>query len=1166
MISQNKLIGFCYLYIAGLVLAMLFPVDPSWLIGLRAVTGVAMAVAAILLMRGWWSGDRVAERAGFSGLNLWLAGALCLSAVFLGYTRYISSDTVPDMRLGEIRIDGGTRVFHQHTPLPDISRLRLTTNTELDRDIRLRIRGELDARVPVRNEQDVCRLDTEGRWMFRVVRMPLTSEVITLKADDPVGTDYVMEQPFSRITGIEWLDGPEQGVITVHRISNHIGTFVRPRRAQSPVTVLGRITGDPRVYDFKTVLPVTPQFIQFPAGGPFYRVEGGDIQVTIHPGMDGYDALARTEAYGADVQIRGELTVARAEANPGGFNARRFMQNYNIYGLMSPFQPRGQPPPVHIVAPEDGEVRTGNPLVGFSLGLRDRVLRLFKATMPYPQSAFLGGVTLGLRYGLQGAPYMASDPWEGREEPAWARRVGLGKSEAQIVDDFRSSGVNHVLAVSGLHVTILTVMFMAIFTMARFPRQVYVPGVIFALVVFAIITGARPSTLRAVIMNSLFLLTWAYMDRGLRSSVLIGVPVAAFLILLHNPLVVVDPSFTLSFGAILSLALITVPVHEQLCRLRGNRFAAVILIVIATTLIGIRHWALLMTPLFLLPWALLCLVAFHAAGRLEARGLGISRGFSFANMPESVNTFVAAQFAIQVGMMLPLSAYYFNRWPFAGAYANLLAIPLIGVVLQLAAIAGLLGLLPFIGPFIALVINAANWIFTSIFLWLAHVSTLVFPYPFVRRPRVTEIVVYYLFIGAFVWHRPLWRRVCDACAKFGWRNRAAPVLVLGALALVVSTPVWVARALDTRPPGLHVTVLSVGYGSAILVESPGGQRILIDTGFVEHERGRRNEAVRTILPFLSHTRQRHLDGLILTSPLPERAAGAAYVLEHARAPRVYVPPMLADLSSDMTFEEFTARLAEPRQLAAYEPERLETMYNELVRHHEWPLRSSLSKALERRDDSPVNRWAGWATHVRAVQSGAVLFEEEHEGKPFRIEVLGPPAEIPQAFPIENGSLVLRVVYGDFALLVPGPLAYEGQRLLAEQWDAEALRANILVVPHQGAAWPGREERPPRFRVIRALEEYTEPLLDRVQPERVIFEFGNPRPVLGDAGRTAVNLYEITWRYYADRLGEEACLSTDRDLAVLIHSDGVSFTLETQAERNRARGGEEDAVSDLAIGL
>ncbi len=1160
MKMQSKIIGGCYLYIGGIILAMLFPMDPSWLPWLRLASGIALGIAGLLLLMGLVTGDTADTAAQRLFRVVW--PALCLGAIFLGYTRYTSANTVPDMQVGEIRIEGPTREFIQRTDLPDTSRLRLEKSEDIERDIRIRMVGELDARLPVIREDGTHAMDTDGRWMFRQARMPITSDVITVRAADPVGTEYVLDQPFSRITGIEWLEGPASGSVALYRISNHIGSFVRPGRAQSPVTVLARITSDPRVYDFKTVLMVTPAFIQYPAGGPFYRVEGGDIQVTIHPGMDGYNEFARTAAYGADVQIQGELTVARAESNPGGFNARQFMQNYNIYGLMRPYQPRGQPPPMRMVAPEGQDVRPGNPLVSFSLNLRDRVLLLFKSTMPYPQSAFLGGVTLGLRYGLQGAQF----PGEAEAGPV-ASRLGMGKSEAQIVDDFRSSGVNHVLAVSGLHVTILTVMFVAIFALLKFPKQVFVPFVIFALVVFAIITGARPSTLRAVIMNSLFLLTWGYLDKGLLSSVLIGVPVAAFLILIHNPLVVVDPSFTLSFGAILSLALITMPAHELLCRLRGNRFMAVIIFVVATSLIGIFQWTLITTPFFIGPWVLFGLLMYLIADALEEKGLGVTRRFAFSAMPEGVSTFLAAQIAIQIGMMIPLSAFYFCRWPFAGAYANLIAIPLIGVVVQLGAIAGLLGLVPVIGPFIALLLSAANWIFASFFLWLAHVSATIFPYPFVRRPRVIEIVVYYFFIAAFVWHKPLWKWIRGVCDRRGWTHRRAPVLLACGLALAATIPLWVAPPRDTRPDGLHVTVLSVGYGSSILVESPGGRRILIDTGFVEHERGRRNEAERTILQYMSHAAIRTLDGLILTSPLPERAAGASYILGQMRVHQLFLPPMLAELSSDMTFDEFKASLGPRLHIDTQYPyERVRSMYHELVGHPEWPRRPSLATALESRGDTVINRWSGWKTTAQTVGAGHVLFEEEVDGQSFRIEVLGPARQPTPTRIIENNGLVLRVVYGDFAMLITGALHYDGQQHLAQTRGAHELQAQILVVPHHGAANPTRAMRPDRGAVLDALEESTRPLLDRVNPELAIFEFGNPRPVLEDMGRPAVNLYETTRQYYQSRLGTDQVLSTDRDLAIMIHSDGRDYTMDTQARRNRARGGDDDAVSDLSIGL
>jgi len=1162
MNAQSKIILFCYLYIFGIVLAMLVPLDPVWLIWLQVAVATALIPAGVFLLRSLLKGPEASPEKKVTRTTFLVWTLLFAGSVLFGYSRHISSNTVPDMRIGEIVINSSNRVFKQQATLPDTSRLRLRKSGNLVDDVKIRLRGELDARVPVRDSKGICTMDEHGRWIFQINRMPLESEIITIKSNDPPGTDYLVNQPFSRITGIDWVEGPETGVIEVHRISNHIGSFVRPGRAQSPVTVLGNISSDTRVYDFKTVLIITPDYIQYPAGGPFYRVEGGEIQVTVQPSMDGYAAFARTGAYGADVELKGELTVARAESNPGGFNARKFMQNYNIFGLMSLFQPRGAAAPIHMVAPAGGEIRTGDPLVAMSLQLRDRVLRIFKATMPYPQSAFLGGVTLGLRYGLQGTQF----PGE-KTESAMLTKLGLGRSEALIVDDFKASGVNHVLAVSGLHVTIITAMFVAIFGLLRMPKKVFVPFVIFALIVFAIITGARPSTLRAVIMNSLFLLTWGYLDKSLMSSLMLGVPVAAFIILLHNPLVVVDPSFTLSFGAILSLGLLTMPAHDILSRLRGNQFVAVILLSVATTCIGIYHWMLVVTPLFIIPWAVFCAVVYLLSGELEKRGLGIRRKFAFASIPESLSTFLAAQVAIQIGMMIPLSAYYFCRWPFGGAYANLIAIPLIGVVVQLGAIAGLLGLIPVIGTYIALMLSAANWIFTTFFLWLAHVFNLWFPYPFVRRPSEVEVLVYYIFVAAFVWHKPLWRWIKNICETRGWSHRYAPGLLAGTMGIAAVLPLWLAPSRDSRPPGLHVTALSVGYGSSILIESPGGKKILVDTGYVEHERGRRNEADRTILPFLAHSDIHNLDALILTSPLPERSAGAAYIMEHLRVKHLFVSPLLANLLDAKSRDEFVSVLSAGAPLSHMDPQRIDAMSNELVVNPQWPKRRSLSRSLASRHDSFINRWAGWVVNRQVVTSGMILFEEKADGKSFRIDVLGPSSSVAWSeYPIENSSLIIRVVYGEFAMLLPSSLHYEGQKQLADTWPDDQLRSQILVMPDHGAAMPGYLDRPTRTQVQRELEMHTSPLLSRVKPEMALFEFGSPRPVMGDRGRTAIDVHGITRQYMADRVGDENILSTDRDMAIMIYSDGTGYQIDTQALRNRVEGGEDDAVSDISVGL
>ncbi len=1162
---QSKVIFFCYAYVAGLVVAMVAPADPSMLPLLHAAVALCLGPAAAYF--GWRIvksfGTTAPERARALSRIDWFV--LLIPAMVLGYTRYTASNTVLDTRLGEVRVVQGEAVFQQDAPIADTSRLRLRKTGPLEADLRLRLHGELRARVPVLDENGQAAMDAKGRWRFRVARLEQASEIVTIRADDPAGTDYPVAEPFNRITSAEVLSGPDSAAVSLYRVSNHIGSFARPGRNMPPVLVLGHISQDPWVYDFKTVLHVEPEFIQVPPGGPCYKVEGGEIQVVLKPGLTGYERYARTEAYGYDVQARGELSVARHEANPGGFDAQRFMQNYNTFGIMSVFQPRGGSPPIRIVTPPDGTPRRGNGLVEFSLALRDQLLRVIKLTMPYPQSSFLGGVTLGLRYGLHGVVCMFSDRYRAPGPGAAAAEAVHRDCEETIADEFKESGVNHVLAVSGLHVTIITVMFIGIFALLRMPKQVYTPAIILALVVFAIITGARPSVLRAVIMNSLFLLAWAYLDQGLRASALLGVPVAAFLILLQNPLVVVDPSFTLSFGAILSLALITGPSYQILCGMRGNLFLAFIVTATATTLIGIFHWPLLVSGSFLVPYAFACVSVFWAARLLERRGIRLLGDIGYGDIPASAGAFFAAQFAIQIGMMVPLSSFYFCRWPFAGAYANLIAIPLIGVVVQLAAIGGLLGIVPVVGNYIALVLGAANWIFASAFLWLAHASALAFPYPFVRKPSVAFLIVYYLYCAGFVWHKPIWAWVKGRCERMGFAGRGAPAVAVAVLAVLCTFPLWFPHG-PARKPGLNVTVLSVGYGSSLLIETPGGRNILVDTGYVEHERGRRNEAVRDILPFLSYRGIRRLDGLIITSPLPERAAGAGHILEQCWIGELCVPPGLADLRPDLPLADLLGRWGPKEALGGYPASRLQAMYDELVGSPSWPRRASLARGLRTRGDTFWNRWAGWVVLPREVKAGDVLFEEAGGERPFRIEVLGPDGARHADHPIENGSLVLRVVYGGFALLLPSDLHYEGQRRLAGLPAGREMGAQVMMVPDHGAAVPGGP--PDRFKadVQEALGASLGALLDRVKPEKVILEYGNPKPVLGPSSESAARTEELTAQYLAGRLGAEACLSTDRDMAVFIHSDGEAFTVTTQAEINRAEGGIAEAVEDIEVGL
>ncbi|HOW98707.1 MAG TPA: ComEC/Rec2 family competence protein [Kiritimatiellia bacterium] len=1138
---QNKIIVFCYAYLLGIGLCMLAPLDVHFLPWLWLSVAIAFA---FLVAQSYRSRLRAAVDPAPSQRGLWIG--LVVAPLLLGYTRYVSVNTLPDSTLGMLEIRDGQPSFVATMALNDTSRLRLEKTEPLSADLRVRFVGEVRSRVPILSEQGIPTLDSEARWRFREVVTPQVSEVVEIKQNDPVGTSYVIPQPFNKIERVEVLSGPAAGRVKVHRVSNHIASFVRPGRNQTPVTLLARITSDPWLYSFKTVLTITPYYIQYRPDGPFFKVEGGDVRVTLGPDSDNYTQFACTKSYGYDIVVHGELTMASGKANPAGFDQRKYLNNYGVFGQMSVKQFLGGPRPLEAVAPAGQDLRTGNPLVELSLEIRDRLLRVFKQTHPYPSSAFMGGIALGLRYGLQSTECMYSSM-----NPSSGSRSLVGQHDdcrELIADEFRVAGVNHVLAVSGLHVTIITVMFVGIFTLLRMSRRVYVPIIVLALVIFAILTGARPSSLRAVIMNSLFLLTWAYMDKSLRSSVLLGVPVAALLILLENPNVMVDPSFSLSFMAILALALLTGPSYDVLCKFKGNDLVSLFLVIAFWTSSVIASWHLMESGTY---WLLF--VAFAGAvfglGRLLTRlGIRLIGDRGFADIPIGISTFIAAQFAIQLGMMVPLSPFYFCRWPVAGAFANLIAIPLVGVVLQVGVIAAMIGLIPGIGIWIALLLNAADWVFGAGFLLIAHYCTKWFPYPLVARPTSRGLLLYFLLLALFVWWRPFYRWASDvvrARTRAGRARLGALVVLLVALFMVwVRYPVtWAEKS------GLNITVLAVRYGSSILIQTPGGKNVLVDAAFVQRDRSRANEAERNIIVYLTTLGIRRLDGLILTSPRLERSSGIPYVLDRCRVDTFYTPPGLANLSTNITPEDFAAELGVPLEDTG-------ALYPEIIGTPSAPRQLSTAKVLAGRGPTLVNRLAHAVIQHKTARAGDVLFREEVRGREFAIEVLSPDAEPFAEHNLDNQSLVLRVRYGDFAMLLPSDLHFAGQQRLLERYDAAALRSDVVVMPNRGVAMPGSFMVNMKEMVRSAMRTVTLPLFQKIAPKYAIFEFGNPKPVLGDLSRDSIKVYEIARREICDALGDDRVLNTDRDLTIFIRSDGTSCEVVTQAEKLRGTASED----------
>lgn len=135
----------------------------------------------------------------------------------------------------------------------------------------------------------------------------------------------------------------------------------------------------------------------------------------------------------------------------------------------------------------------------------------------------------------------------------------------ELRENFSRSGLSHIMAVSGMHVSTLLVLIFAVFRFFRMKKRI--AGIFAALfiVLFVCFTGASPSAVRAGIM-AIMAIAAELIYR--RAEPFRSLAVAAFLILIFQPFAAFDISFLLSFGAVLGILLFSGRIEHAV----GKRF------------------------------------------------------------------------------------------------------------------------------------------------------------------------------------------------------------------------------------------------------------------------------------------------------------------------------------------------------------------------------------------------------------------------------------------------------------------------------------------------------------------------------------------------------------------------------------------------------------------
>jgi competence protein ComEC len=389
-------------------------------------------------------------------------------------------------------------------------------------------------------------------------------------------------------------------------------------------------------------------------------------------------------------------------------------------------------------------------------------------------------------------------------EAALARGFVLGQDDridSRTVEDFRRSGLAHLLAVSGQNVALLALLatpFLALLGLSLRGRVICTGALI---AVYVPLAGGGPSIQRAGVMGIAALLAVA---AGRPSSRLYALLLAAAATLALNPRAGADVGWQLSFAAVAGILLISGPMSRRL------------------------------------------------AGHL-------GRGAWQKALADGVAMSVAATVATT-----PLVAHHFGTVPVASLPANLVALPAVAPAMWLGMLAAAAGQVPGlpVGPIndlnailLAYIAQVAEWFGDP--GWAT--ARVALESPAALAAAYAALAALCLGAGRLVLRRRPRR------GRPGGPALAGTAVALGLLALAVPALLPAAGAPAGRRPGtLRVTVFDVGQGDAILLEPPRSLPVLVDTGPAEADAGRRlrDAGVENLAAVvLSHEQADHAGGL-----------------------------------------------------------------------------------------------------------------------------------------------------------------------------------------------------------------------------------------------------------------------------------------------------------------
>ncbi len=482
--------------------------------------------------------------------------------------------------------------------------------------------------------------------------------------------------------------------------------------------------------------------------------------------------------YGDLVTVSGTL---RDPEPFGGFDYPAYLAAQGISGIMSADH--------SAVVGESGGWRE------WPYSVRGRLAESVEDTIPYPQSALGQALLLGLR----------------------------GDLPPEMEQEFRSTGTSHLLAISGLHVGVLVVMFLAVSAWLLGRRGLYFLAVPLVVVwAYALVTGMPPSVVRAAVMGSVYLVAIAV---GRPGSILPALALSAGAMTAISPEIIQRVSFQLSFAAMAGIAL-TQPFVPRWSPVPAGSQQA--------------WWE---------PWA------FNLV-RAPLMALIISWSAMLATWP--------------------LLAFNFREVALPGIIVTVLALPAMPFIMAGTLLAAVVGLASTtVGQFFGWLV----WVPSSYLIELVKLA----PDWALQTDWANNwlVVAWYSALGVLLLLlKPgrlgrAWSWAKDRVAALRQTQtepaKTVPVVLLAVLMSAAAVTLWL-QVGSGGDGDLHVYFFDVGQGDSALIVTPEGRQILVDGG------PKADSAIRALSETMPNG-DRSLDLVVLTHLDADHSRGLLDVLD-----------------------------------------------------------------------------------------------------------------------------------------------------------------------------------------------------------------------------------------------------------------------------------------------